>query len=261
MKWPKCIIAMRHDTSTYNLLRQKKQKDPLYQKFVRMFENDPKNKKTITLATQVWKKYRLDTGDANTPLADIEAVRAMKTGRALSQKEELPDVVFVSPYARTQATWRGLIVGWPELAKVKYYEEERIREQEHGLAVIFNDWRVFHTIHPEQRQLYLLEGPYWYRYPQGENVPDMRKRNRDWTDTLIREFANKRVMAITHHLNILGIRANYERLSADDFLKIDEEQKPINCGVTKYRGIPHEGKNGRLELEYYNANFYADTKK
>lgn len=257
MKWPNYIIAMRHDTSVYNLLRRKKEKDPLYREFVKQFTANPDSAKTKSLAQQIWEKYRLGLGDASTPLADAEATRAMKTGLSLSKKERLPDVVFVSPYSRTQATWRGLIAGWPELADVKYYEEERIREQEHGLAVIYNDWRVFHTFHPEQRLLYELEGPYWYRYPQGENVPDMRQRNRDLTNTVMREYAGENVFLVTHHLNILSIRANYERLSADDFLKMDEKQKPINCGVTKYRGVPNKGKNGRLELEYYNANFYG----
>ena len=35
--------------------------------------------------------------------------------------------------------------------KVKIIEDERIREQEHGLSSIYNDWRVFFTLHPEQK--------------------------------------------------------------------------------------------------------------
>ncbi|MFA5029727.1 MAG: histidine phosphatase family protein [Patescibacteria group bacterium] len=256
MKWPACIIAIRHDVSAYNQLKWMKEADDLYRQFVRKYDENPETDRCRALAIAVWQKYRLGVSDANAPLADAEATRATKTGLALSKIEDLPDVVFVSPYARTQATWRGLIAGWPELAGVKYYEEERIREQEHGLVNVYNDLRVFFALHPEQRALYQLEGRYWYRYPQGENVPDVRQRNRDWANTLVREFSGKRVLAVTHHLNILALRANYERLSAEEFIVLDEEQKPRNCGVTKYVGVPGEGSRGRLRLEYYNQNLY-----
>ena len=102
------------------------------------------------------------------------------------------------------------------------------------------------------------KGPYWYRYPQGENVPDVRDRNRSWTTTLTRDFVGKKVLAVTHHLNILATRANLERLGECEFTRLDEEDKPINCGVTLYRCDPTKGKNGHLVLEYYNRKLYRD---
>lgn len=255
IKWPKWIMLIRHDVSAYNVLKGVKEKDPLFQQFKKAWERDPESDRTASLAREVNKKILRGMGDASTPLADVEARRAREVGKALS-KGELPDVIFVSPYIRTKLTLAGLVKGWPDLAHVLTYEEERIREQEHGMALLYNDWRVFQALHPKQRKLRQLEGPYWYRYPQGENVPDVRDRNRSWTTTLTRDFAGKRVLAVTHHLNILATRANFERLDAEHFTDLDEHDKPINCGVTLYRCDPKQGANGRLVLEYYNRRLY-----
>lgn len=256
MKWPKSLMLIRHDTSKYNILRVKKAEDILYQKFLESWNKDWQSSKTIKLAKEVMAKFSLGVGDANTLLADPEGRQAYETGVALSKEYPTPDVVFVSPYKRTKLTLDHLIRGWPELADVKKVEEERIREQEHGLALLYNDWRVFFTLNPDQKRLYDMEGPYRYRYPQGENVPDVRIRNWSWGTTLIREFAGKRVMSISHHLNILALRANFERLGEEEFIRLDNEEKPINCGVTEYRFDPRVGSKGKLMLEYYNRQYY-----
>lgn len=255
MKWPSSLTLIRHDTSDYNVLRDKKRGSALYQKFLESFEKHPDSRGTKALALQVQKKFSLGVGDADTLLADKDGRQAYVTGVALS-KGQIPDVIFVSPYRRALLTLEHITRGWPELAQVKTYKEERIREQGHGLALIYNDWRVFHALHPDQRLLRKIEGPYWYKYPQGEDVPEMRDRNRSWMTTLTRDFSKKHVLAITHHLNILALRANLERLDADEFIRLDEKEKPINCGVTVYSGNPRLGKNGKLILESYNTKHY-----
>jgi broad specificity phosphatase PhoE len=73
-----------------------------------------------------------------------------------------------------------------------------------------------------------------------------------WVNTLIREYAGKRVLAVTHHLTILAIRAQLERLGPEEFIALDRNEKPINCGVTIYRGDPNQGEDGRLILAQYN---------
>ncbi len=256
MKWPESVALIRHDTSEYNLLKERKKHDPLYKNFLQAWDHDPGSEAARQLAQAVQAKFALGTGDAKTKLADAEGRQAYETGVALRVREKVPHVIFVSPYDRAVLTLKHITRGWPELADVKVYEEERIREQGHGLSLIYNDWRVFHTLHPKQRQLFEIEGPYWYQYPQGEDVPMVRERNRSLMGTLIREYARKRVLLVTHHLNILAIRANLERLSAEQFIELDKKDKPINCGVTMYRGNPHKGKQGHLELDYYNHRYY-----
>ena len=63
-------------------------------------------------------------------------------------------------------------------------------------------------------------------------------------------------MVVTHHLTILSMRANFERLDAAEFQRLDREEKPINCGVTLYKGRPYAGENGKLVLEAYNKKYY-----
>ena len=174
--------------------------------------------------------------------------------RLRADEYPLPDIVLVSPYMRTQQTYTEITVAWPALLSVPVIYDDRIREQEHGLSLLYNDWRVFHVFHPEQKKLYDLMGPYWYQYPQGESVPQVRDRIRSMTNTLIREYAGAHVLIITHHLTILSFRANFERLSAEHFLRLDKREKPINGGLTRYRGNPNRGTDGKLELEYYNRS-------
>ena len=256
IKWPKDFDLIRHDTSGYNVVGVKKKSDPLYKEFLIAFEKDPESREAVALALAVQKKYALGIGDSETPLADKDGNQAFQVGRHFSRtRETVPDVIHVSPYLRTRETLRHLTRGWPALEVVPIYEEERVREQEHGLSLIYNDWRVFHVMHPDQRRLRALQGPYWYRYPQGENVPDVRDRVRSYMTTIVREFAGKRVLVITHHLTILSIRANQERWDALKFIDCDENNKPINCGVTTYRG-EHGGSNGRLVLKDYNQKHY-----
>lgn len=256
MKWPVSLTFIRHDISAYNVLKAQKEADPPYQRFMELFKSNPEGEETKKLAHDLWLKYRLNCSDAETPLVDSEAKQAQKTGQGMKKHFHLPDIILVSPYKRAKETLRGLAKGWPELNEVKTLEEERIREQEHGLVSLYNDWRIFQALHPKQRLLFEQEGPYRYRYPQGENVPDVRIRSALMVETFIREYSEKTVMCVCHHLNILAMRANLERLNEEQFQNLDSRDKPINCGVTTYRGDPGLGKNGRLILELYNEKFY-----
>jgi len=111
MKWPKRVVLIRHDTSAYNVLRAKKEADPLYQKFMAAFEKRSKSEETKKLAIRLWKKYQLDCSDANTPLVDAEATQAFLTGQQIKKFLPLPDVILYSPYIRAKHTLDGLIRG------------------------------------------------------------------------------------------------------------------------------------------------------
>lgn len=256
MKWPESIMLIRHGQSEYNALRDKKAHDPFYQAFLKVYAKGP-SLELVHMARIIRDRFALNVSDYGTPLSELGHRQAHTTGASLRLAEtQVPDVILVSPYLRTRQTLDNLTAGWPELAACKTVVDDRIREQEHGLSLLYNDWRVFHALHPEQRELRKLMGPYWYTYPQGESISMVRDRSRSITDTLIREYAGKRVLLVTHHVTILSIRANYERLSPEQFIHLDENEKPVNCGVTLYRGDPAQGRNGKLALEYYNKKLY-----
>ncbi len=257
MKWPRRIGLVRHGESAYNALREAKAKDPLYAKFQRAYDADYGSKECRRLAEIIWKKYGLSTSDYETPLSPKGHEQARKTGASLMAGNfSKPDVVLISPYLRTRQTWEAMLKGGFNADGAKIIIEDRIREQEHGLSVIYSDWRVFNALHPEQKLMRDRQGSYWYQYPQGESVSMVRDRTRDVTGMMIREFPNLDVWMITHHLTILSLRANYERLSPEEFIHLDEHEKPVNCGVTQYIGDPKQGSDGKLILAEYNTKHY-----
>ena len=264
MKWPNTLTIIRHGESAYNLLKVKKKENKEYEKFTVLFSGeyekaksaDWPSKKLRELANKVWKNNELIYSDYKTPLTEDGFSQAQKAGTNLKKMIPKPDVIYFSPYLRTRETLKGLVQGWPELANVKRVSEERIREQDHGLQVLFNDWRVFCTLNPLQGLLFKKEGDYFYRHLNGENKADVRDRVRSFISTLIRENAGENVLVVSHHLALLAIRANLERWLPEEFIRVDKEQKPINCGVTIYQTDPKQGRSGKLILKTYNKQPY-----
>jgi len=258
MKWPSELVLIRHAESAYNVLKEKKRKDGEYREFEQLFEKNPRTPSLRRMALRLHARYALRCSDRDTPLTALGEAQARFTGvRMRELGMPAPHVIFVSPYKRTVDTLRFLREGWPELRHAREYNEERIREKDHGLALLYNDWRFYHVMQPEQAELSRLLGEYDYRFVNGENIPDVRQRTRSWFSTLTREFAGQRVMAITHHLTILAVRANLERMGPEEFLRLDRHEKPVNCGVTRYAGAPAEGRQGRLILDEYNRQLFS----
>ena len=258
MKWPTQVVIVRHGQSEFNILRDKKELDPLYQEFRKAYETQFDSDYTRRLAMMVWEKYRLNISDYETRLTEKGVEQARITGSGLNRDAELPDAVYVSPYLRTRQTFEAMAEAWPELSSVKMTTDDRIREQEHGMQILYNDWRVFHVFHPEQKRMRDLFGLYWFQYPQGESMADVRRRVGSFLATLIREHAGQRVLLVTHHVTILCFRAAVERLTPEQLVDMDVNLRPVNCGVTSYRGNPFAGQDGHLELVQYNKKYYTD---
>lgn len=261
MKWPLSITCVRHAQSAFNRLRAQKDEDPEYQEFIRAYDEHPYSRGTQRLALRMRDRFALGVSDYDTPLTDDGDQQAMETGDRLraAWNGTVPHVVYVSPYLRTQQTLTRMEMKWPELRGVRHVVEDRIREQEHGLSLLYSDWRIFQTLHPEQRRLRELLGPYWYQYPQGESVSQVRDRIRSFVNPLVRKHASQHVLLITHHLTILSIRSILERLSSEEFIRLNEEERPKNCSVTAYEGDPSQGREGRLVLRSYNTCYWSSS--
>lgn len=260
MKWPDSLTCIRHGQSEYNVLKALKDADPRYQLFKKAYAKNHRSAESVLLAKEMHEKYRLKTSDFDTKLTPVGISQGFITGTNLRKSRRIPkpDIIIWSPYERTEETKNQLCYGWPELASVFSVSDDRVREQEHGLSLLYSDWRIFHVFHPDQKDLHELLGPYWYQYPQGESVSQTRDRLRDFQSMLIRECTGMHVMVVMHHLTKLAIRANLERLSPKQFIYLDNHEKPVNCGVTHYVGNPDVGKDGRLELDFYNLKLYED---
>jgi broad specificity phosphatase PhoE len=257
MKWPTELLLIRHAESAYNNLKKQKELDPDYVRFRALLEHDRLSSEIEPLARMLHQRHSLGYNDRDTPITPFGREQASMTGKRMREAGvNAPDVIFVSPYTRTEQTLHILQEEWPDLRLATIYREERIREKDHGLGLLYNDSRIYFLLHPEQAELHKLLGEYDYRFLNGENIPDVRQRNLSWISTITREFAGKKVMAITHHLTILATRANFERLSPEQFLHLDRHEKPVNCGVTRYLGNPDLGSRGRLNLQEYNRQYY-----
>ncbi|MBP6924651.1 MAG: histidine phosphatase family protein [Candidatus Pacebacteria bacterium] len=257
MKWPSHLVIIRHGESAYNALRAEKARSELYQEFLASFKADYRSSNTVELAHEVRRQFALEYSDYATPLSERGRKQALVTGCSLIETHiPKPDVVFVSPYLRTNQTFQGLLDGGWDVAGARVVQEDRIREQEHGLSLLYSDWRVFHALHPEQAELHSQLGPYWYQYPQGESVSMVRDRVRSFMNTLVREHSGQVVCLVSHHLTKLSIRSLLERWPPEEFIRVDIHEKPVNCGITHYMGDPDSGLGGKLVLKEYNLKLW-----
>ena len=184
MKWPTELVLIRHAESAYNKLKQAKDGDPEYVRFRQMFEDDRSNPEIRSLASSLRKRHALGCSDRGTPITPRGEEQAHMTGRRMRESGvTCPDVIFVSPYLRAEQTLNILQEEWPDLRTPKVYWDERIREKDHGLAILYSDWRIYEVMHPEQGELHGLLGEYDYRFVNGENIPDVRQRNLSWITT------------------------------------------------------------------------------
>ena len=252
MKWPAQLTLMRHAESSYNLSKKLKEQDSTYKQFRIAYEQDWQSTETKRLAVKVAIKLSKDNGEDSTALTTDGVNHAIKTGQQLSKHIARPDIIYVSPYLRTIQTLEYMQQGWPELGKSEVKIEERIREQDFGLRLLYGDWRVLQVLHPEQRFLNKLQGDYWYRQPQGENIPDVRARNRSWVSSIIRDNGGQNVLAITHHINILAFRANIERADPQQFLQLRRQIVPSNCSLSQYGNQSDQEGNQWLKNKYFN---------
>ena len=264
MKWPRRVTLVRHGHSGFNRIKEIQKQDPEYLKFVELFEKEMKTEKfpqwmnlwpdscvspeLLDMAKKMLAKYKLDYGNRETPLAELGWQQAQKLGALLKAKITLPDIILTSPYLRTRQTLWGAILGWPDLVNVKAENEPLVREIDTGISNLFGNWRIMETFFPEQRFLYLKEGEYDYRYPQGENIPEVEQRSRELSSKLIREFRGKDVLIFSHHITILSFVSTQARWTPEQFMESNEKNPIKNCSYTIFECDPKAGKSGQGKL-------------
>lgn len=262
MKWPYTLALVRHGESKFNKAKKVLEAHPKWKAFVDEFNKNYRSRKVKNMARELLKLFPASYCDYTTPLTASGRIQAIEAGKYLATLIPPPNVAITSPYLRCRDTLSRMRKGWPAglgvfgvPTAVPHYTDELLVERDVGLRAAYFHWRIFYALHPEQKAFYDHFGDlayYCYRFPQGENMHDVRFRIRKWLDTLVREYAEKNVLVVTHHITILAIRANLERMTPEEFLKLDKENPPKNCSITIYRGDPALGKDGRLVLERYN---------
>ena len=139
------------------------------------------------------------------------------------------DECYVSPFVRTQETaayiGNGLVDWLPEV---------RIIERDWGLygATPLSE-RIERYAHTERRREI---SSFLTRYDNGENIPDVGGRLRDWVSTLNRDKTNQRILAVTHGELMWTARFVFEGLSPDEWGAMDKDKnlRIPNCGILWY---------------------------
>ena len=210
MSNPEFLTLVRHDKTDHEKRQLEKASDQVYQAFRRAYDKNWASTETQALAYEVSEKFSAaEYGDYNVPLLPVPS-EEISLAEAVAAKmrtfASLPDTIYVSPSLRTMQTLERMSKGWPDLKTVRTIEEPNLRERDLGLAWLWCDFKVWDALHPEEGELHRLLGDYYYRFPRGESISDVRQRGRTWVTNLSLERNETNVLAVTHRVNILSIQ-------------------------------------------------------
>ncbi len=283
---PETVTLARHAESKYNELKVIIQQFETFKKFHELFKQeyyqDPKNRIPKRLDVPVleglWPTAELrglalalfrdidilmqGVSDYDTPITDNGWRQSKETGSRIADVIPKPDVIYTSPYLRPNQTLEGILQTAPAHWKsIPVFQNESIREQEHGMQTIFNDWRLHFVFEPMHMLRYHKEGEYAYRHDGGESKFDVRDRYSRFNGRLRRKHAGENVLAVTHHLTILSALAEVLHWTREDFIDWDKNRKPPNASLTLLRRELGKSRTGKdiltLDPKEYGMKLYT----
>jgi broad specificity phosphatase PhoE len=183
----------------------------------------------------------LDTRDADVPLSDLGTVQSQATAQWFADLEQTPEVFFTSPFVRAYQTCKAVAQD-DEICL-----DERLREKEFGILDRFTKRGIINKF-PELAEQRRLVGKFYFRPPGGESWCDVILRLRSFVEVLRRDYAQRRVVVVSHQVIVNCLRYLLERLDERRILDIDQQGDVPNCSITEYAGTP----DGMMLV---NANF------
>lgn len=277
-RYPASFALVRHAESKYNALKNVANGWEEAAEFKKLFNEDfyDGNKPRAELPVEVlegrWPTPALraagmryftrindlmqGVSDYDTPITDAGLAQAQKTGERIADVIPKPDIIYVSPYKRTRQTLEAILEGAPkEWRDVPTWENESIREQEHGMNTVFNDWKLSYVFDPMEMLHSIKQGEYSYRYKGGESRFDVRNRTSRFIGRMRRKHEGENVLAVTHHLTILATIGELMHWSREEFMEWDEKRKPPNSSVTIFEREEHASRTGRDRLKFDPAKY------
>ena len=186
-------------------------------------------------ASRVVPVDRLDIAerDMDVPLSDLGVEQAQSFGAWLSEQsaEASPDVVVSSPYVRAVDTAR-YVVDRAGL-DIEIARDERLREREFGILDLLTHQGIV-AQYPSEAARRKHLGKFYYRPPGGESWVDVALRLRSLRDSLVREYADRRVLVVTHEVPIIITRYLLERFDEGTALELSRSGQLANCSLTTY---------------------------
>jgi probable phosphoglycerate mutase len=192
--------------------------------------------------------------DVDVPLSSLGERQSLALGRWYAEQPESqqPSVILTSPYVRAMQS-AALIVESARLAKSRIAQvvDERLREKEFGILNRLTKAGI-QTKYPDQWDLRLHIGKFYYRPPGGESWCDVILRLRSFLNYIQLQYRRERVMIVAHQVVVLCFRYLLEGLTEAELLSIDREKDVANCSITAYEFARDQNDRQYMALRAYN---------
>ncbi|HVT76502.1 MAG TPA: histidine phosphatase family protein [Acidimicrobiales bacterium] len=183
------------------------------------------------------RRHELDLAlrDMDVPLSPLGETQARELADWF-RRAERPDAVICSPYARAvQTATIALACAGLECDVVL---DERLREREFGILDRLTKFGI-EARYPEQAAARAFLGKFFHRPPGGESWADVAARVRGFVTDLRLDYAQRRVVVVTHQAVIMLFRYVLDGLDETELLALDRAEEIVNTGVTTYAGDGH----------------------
>lgn len=156
-------------------------------------------------------------------LTDLGRSQAREAGGLLGADFLRSALLYRSPYVRARQTFEWLLTG-AEVPphELRYYEDPRLREVDHGYEDI-----------EAQQKMRETHGWFYYRFKGGESPADCYDRVSGFVESLMRQVTRKRVqnvLIVTHGLTIRCFVMRFFHMSVERF---DMLANPKNCDLVE----------------------------
>ena len=218
---PTSLVIVRHGESTANVARRKAEDEKL---------------PTIDFPER----------EADVPLSEFGAKQSVALGNWFKFQKEKPTIIVSSPYLRATETAR-IIAEKARFENRKIILDERIRERELGVFDRLTKLGAMEKYAEECAKREEL-GKFYHRPLGGESWADVALRVRSFWRDLRENFADEKVLIVTHEVVIRIFRYVLENFTEAEILAIDRTCDVENCAVTSYH-FDADGNKLTLKLD------------
>jgi len=218
---PTSLVIVRHGESTANVARRKAEDEKL---------------PTIDFPER----------EADVPLSEFGAKQSIALGNWFKFQKEKPTIIVSSPYLRAAETAR-IIAEKARFENRKIILDERIRERELGVFDRLTKLGAMEKYAEECAKREEL-GKFYHRPLGGESWADVALRVRSFWRDLRENFADEKVLIVTHEVVIRIFRYVLENFTEAEILAIDRTCDVENCAITSYH-FDADGNKPTLKLD------------
>jgi 2,3-bisphosphoglycerate-dependent phosphoglycerate mutase len=190
--------------------------------------------------------------DVDVPLSELGERQSRALGRWYRARPaaERPSVLLTSPYVRARQT-ATLLAEAAGLSDLVHEVDERLREKEFGILNRLTRAGIRQK-YPEQWEMRVQMGKFYYRPPGGESWCDVILRLRSVLNHVQIQYRNERVLVVGHQVIVLCFRYLLEELSEERILEIDRQGEVANCSITDYVFTREDNGQQCMALNVYN---------